>query len=62
MFDEVAQIFEPGLKHLFDERERQRHEVQVPGDAAPPNRIDLESGVVYVDEVAEPDDGTPGSA
>ena len=42
-------IFEPGLRHLLEERERRRHEVQIPGSAAPPFGIDLDAGVAYVD-------------
>lgn len=42
-------IFEPGLRHLLEERERRRHEVQIPGSAAPPFGIDLEAGVAYID-------------
>ncbi|RPF28078.1 hypothetical protein EDD32_2587 [Georgenia muralis] len=42
-------IVEPGLRHLLEERERRRHEVQIPGSAAPPFGIDLDAGVAYID-------------
>ncbi|WP_454777943.1 DUF6191 domain-containing protein [Georgenia muralis] len=45
---EVFMIFEPGLRHLLEERERRRHEVQIPGSAAPPFGIDLDAGVAYL--------------
>ncbi|MFD1507646.1 DUF6191 domain-containing protein [Georgenia yuyongxinii] len=37
----------PGLKHLTDERERQRLEIERPGDGAPPFGIDLDAGIAY---------------
>lgn len=49
MLEEVFSIFEPGLKHLVDERERQRLEIVRPGDGAPPFGVDLDSGVVDLD-------------
>jgi len=53
---EFFMIFEPGLKHLVEERKRQRMEIKRPGDGAPPfGPIDLDSGVVFLDAEAEPD-------
>jgi hypothetical protein len=50
---EFAQIFEPGLRHVAEERERQRMEISRPGDAAPPfGGDDLDSGEIVVE--AEP--------
>ncbi|WP_127131471.1 DUF6191 domain-containing protein [Georgenia sp. SYP-B2076] len=49
MFEDVFEIFEPGMKHLFAERERQRLEIQRPGDGAPPFGVDLDAGVAYFD-------------
>ncbi|MPV38460.1 DUF6191 domain-containing protein [Georgenia subflava] len=51
---ELFEIFEPGLKHLNAERERQRHEVQIPGDAAPPFGIDLDDNVAYIERPVRP--------
>ena len=43
-------IFEPGLRHLVEERERQGLDVRRPGDGAPPfGPVDLDSGVAYLD-------------
>jgi hypothetical protein len=53
---EFFMIFEPGLKHLVEERRRQKLEIKRPGDGAPPfGPIDLDSGVVYLEARTEPE-------
>lgn len=43
------EIFQPGLKHLRQERERQRTDVVHPGDGADPlMEIDLDAGTATV--------------
>ena len=61
-------IFEPGLRHLVEERERQELDVRRPGDGAPPfGPVDLDSGVAYLEPGPkrraddEPDDAGPGA-
>jgi Family of unknown function (DUF6191) len=64
---EFFMIFEPGLRHLVEERRRQKLEIKRPGDGAPPfGPVDLDSGVVYLDaetetEPEEHDDDLPGA-
>lgn len=44
-------IFEPGLRHLVEERERLELDVRRPGDGAPPfGPVDLDSGVAYLEQ------------
>jgi hypothetical protein len=62
MFEEVFAIFDPGLKHLVDERERQRLEIERPGDGAPPFGIDLDAGVAYLETNPRTEARTPGPA
>lgn len=38
------EIFAPGMRHLREERERQRHNVTYPKQGAPPFGIDLDAG------------------
>ncbi|WP_043499312.1 DUF6191 domain-containing protein [Georgenia sp. SUBG003] len=60
---EFFMIFEPGLRHLVEERKRQKMDIRRPGDGAPPfGPVDLDSGVVYLDAGEVPgrrDDGQP---
>ena len=52
---EFFMIFEPGLRHLVEERERLELDVRRPGDGAPPfGPIDLDSGVAYLEQEARP--------
>jgi hypothetical protein len=52
---EFFMIFEPGLRHLVEERERQRLDVRRPGNGAPPfGPVDLDSGVAYIEQGAQP--------
>jgi hypothetical protein len=60
---EFFAIFEPGLRHLIEERERLELDVRRPGDGAPPfGPVDLDSGVAYIEQgqrPRRPDDGEP---
>jgi hypothetical protein len=38
------EIFAPGMRHLREERERQRHDVTYPKHGGPPFGIDLDAG------------------
>lgn len=59
-------IFEPGLRHLVEERERLELDVRRPGDGAPPfGTVDLDSGVAYIERTPRPErrgDEEPGPA
>jgi glyoxylase-like metal-dependent hydrolase (beta-lactamase superfamily II) len=41
---ELIALFQPGVRHLHEEQERQRHDVVLPGDADPPWDVDLDHG------------------
>jgi hypothetical protein len=55
------EIFQPGLRHLREERERQRTDVAHPKKGGPPLGIDLDAGtariVVPRPAPSDPDDG-----
>lgn len=42
------EIFAPGLRHLSEERERQRHDVAHPRVGGPPLGIDLDAGTARI--------------
>jgi hypothetical protein len=44
---ELVDVFQPSRTHVTDEQERQRHDRQDAGDAAPP--VDLDAGTAHVD-------------
>jgi hypothetical protein len=62
-----GEFFNPGLKHLREERERKRHELIVTGDAAPPWDIDrdgLEITIAATPRPSQPptlDDDVPST-
>lgn len=43
--DGFFELFQPGYKHLREERDRKRLEAQIPATGAPPFGIDLDAGV-----------------
>lgn len=45
-FGELVAGFQPGVRHLQDEQERQRHDLVLPGDADKPWGLDLDAGTV----------------
>lgn len=47
-WDSFIEIFNPGHKHLREERDRKRIEAQVPETAGPPLGIDLDAGVARI--------------
>ena len=54
------EIFQPGLKYLREERERQRMNVAYPTDGADPlMEIDLDAGTATI--VIPTPDGSPGT-
>ncbi len=49
------EIFAPGMRHLREERERQRHDVSYPKQGGPPFGIDLDAGTArFTVPAAEP--------
>lgn len=46
--DGFFELFQPGYKHLREERDRKRLEAQIPRSAAPPLGIDLDAGVARI--------------
>lgn len=60
-WDDLVDIFNPGHKHLAEERDRKRIEAQLPGSEADDDpsatRVDLDAGVIYLPsaEADEPD-------
>ena len=68
-FGELIAGFQPNVRHLHEEQERQRHDLVLPGDADRPWDVDLEAGTVRVPsvvpapdpaEAAASPDGEPG--
>jgi hypothetical protein len=47
-WDSFIEIFNPGHKHLREERDRKRIEAQIPESAGPPLGIDLDGGVAHI--------------
>jgi hypothetical protein len=47
-WDSFIEIFNPGHKHLREERDRKRIEAQIPESAGPPLGIDLDRGVAHI--------------
>lgn len=45
---ELIAGFQPGYRHQQEEQERQRHDLVLPGDAAAPWTVDLETGTVHL--------------
>jgi hypothetical protein len=48
------EIFAPGMRHLREERERQRHDVAYPKQGGPPFGIDLDAGTARFTVPAAP--------
>ena len=63
--DGFIEIFNPGHKHLREERDRKRIEAQIPKSAGPPFGIDLDGGVARLPapqpNPASPDDAVASS-
>jgi hypothetical protein len=63
--DGFIELFNPGHKHLREERDRKRIEAQIPESAGPPFGIDLDGGVAHIPAPkhapppASPDDAVP---
>ena len=54
-FGELVAGFQPNVRHLHEEQERQRHDLVLPGDADRPWEVDLDAGTV---RVGAPSDAT----
>jgi hypothetical protein len=46
--DSFIEIFNPGHKHLREERDRKRIEAQIPESAGPSLGIDLDAGIAHI--------------
>jgi hypothetical protein len=46
--DGIFELFQPGYKHLREERDRKRLEAQVPETGAPPFGLDLAAGIARI--------------
>lgn len=57
-FGELIAIFQPGVEHLVEERERKRTDLVVPGDADDDWEIDLDGRVATLAR-AQPETATP---
>ena len=57
-FGELIAIFQPGVEHLVEERERKRADLVVPGDADDDWEIDLDGRVATLAR-AQPQTPTP---
>jgi hypothetical protein len=58
-WDSFIEIFNPGHKHLREERDRKRIEAQIPATAGPPLGIDLDGGVAHLVMPPTTPDATP---
>lgn len=47
-FGELFAIFEPGIEHLIEEKERQRLDIVQREDGDPPWEIDLDAGTAVL--------------
>ncbi|HET8615374.1 MAG TPA: DUF6191 domain-containing protein [Actinomycetales bacterium] len=60
--DGFFELFQPGYKHLREERDRKRLEAQIPETGAPPFGIDLDSGVARISlRTSSPEQTPPAS-
>ena len=59
--DGFIEIFNPGHKHLREERDRKRIEAQIPRAEGKPFGIDLDAGVARIParKPGSPDDAVP---
>ena len=56
-WDDLIEMFNPGHKHLADERDRKRIEAQIPGSEADDDPYaavaDLERGIIFLPKAEE---------
>lgn len=56
-WDDLIQLFNPGHKHLAEERDRKRIEAQLPGSEADDDPhsagVDLERGIIFLPRAEE---------
>jgi hypothetical protein len=52
-FGELIAIFQPGVEHLIEERERKQHDLVTPGSAGPDWDIDLDARVARLGSADE---------
>ncbi len=53
---DLIEVFQPSRRHVVEEQERRRDDVQVPGSGAPP-LVDLDAGTVLLPGVPPPPAG-----
>ena len=63
VWDDIIELFNPGHKHLAEERDRKRLEAQLPGSEADEDPsapgVDLDRGIIYLPRAeAPPEDDT----
>lgn len=46
-FGELFALYQPTVRHLHEEEQRQRHDLVLPGDADPPWDVDLDAGTAH---------------
>ncbi|WP_122263735.1 DUF6191 domain-containing protein [Ornithinimicrobium cerasi] len=64
-WDDLIELFNPGHKHLAEERDRKRIEAQLPGSEAADDprgaAVDLERGIIFLPRAEEPPEDEPSS-
>jgi hypothetical protein len=60
--DGFIEIFNPGHKHLREERDRKRIEAQIPKSAGKPFGIDLDAGVARIPAPKPTEEPPPDAA
>lgn len=64
-WDDLIELFNPGHKHLAEERDRKRIEAQLPGSEAADDpraaRVDLDRGIIFLPRAEEPPEVVPSS-
>lgn len=62
-WDDIVELFNPGHKHLAEERDRKRIEAQLPGSEADDDSraagVDLERGIIFLPSATEDISGEP---
>ena len=57
-FGDIIEIFQPGIQHLVEEKERQRLDIVQREDGDPPWEIDLDAGTAVLRRAVPPSEGT----
>ena len=57
-FGDVMAIFQPGIQHIEEERERQQLDIQQAEDGDPPWEVDLDAGTAVLRRPGPPEGRT----